>query len=96
MAAVVAKIDEHNARVPAYEQWMTVGAATSNFLAALELKGYAGKIVSGSSTRYRDAVDALCKKDEVIACWIMLGTAKPNAPGAEVRPVYDELLTYFS
>lgn len=75
MVAVVAKIDEHNARVPAYEQWMTVGAATSNFLAALELKGYAGKIVSGSSTRYRDAVDALCKKDEVIACWIMLGTA---------------------
>ena len=47
MVAVVAKIDEHNARVPAYEQWMTVGAATSNFLAALELKGYAGKIVSG-------------------------------------------------
>ncbi|MEI3087786.1 MAG: nitroreductase family protein [Parasutterella sp.] len=35
MVAVVAKIDEHNARVPAYEQWMTVGAATSNFLAAL-------------------------------------------------------------
>ena len=82
--------------VPTYEQWMTVGAATSNFLAALELKGFAGKIVSGSSTHYRDAVDALCKKGEVIACWIMLGTAKPDAPGAEVRSIYDELLTYFS
>ncbi len=75
---------------------MTVGAATSNFLAALELKGFAGKIVSGSSTHYRDAVDALCKKGEVITCWIMLGTAKPDAPGAEVRSIYDELLTYFS
>ena len=96
MVAVVAKIDEHNERVPTYEQWMTVGAATSNFLAALELKGFAGKIVSGSSTHYRDAVDALCKKGEVIACWIMLGTAKPDAPGAEVRSIYDELLTYFS
>ena len=94
--AVVAKIDEHNERVPTHEQWMTVGAATSNFLAALELKGFAGKIVSGSSTHYRDAVDALCKKGEVIACWIMLGTAKPDAPGAEVRSIYDELLTYFS
>lgn len=82
MVAVVAKIDEHNERVPTYEQWMTVGAATSNFLAALELKGFAGKIVSGSSTHYRDAVDALCKKGEVIACWIMLGTANrmPRAP----------------
>ena len=96
MVAVVAKIDEHNERVPTHEQWMTVGAATSNFLAALELKGFAGKIVSGSSTHYRDAVDALCKKGEVIACWIMLGTAKPDAPGAEVRSIYDELLTYFS
>ena len=94
--SVVAKIDEHNERVPTHEQWMTVGAATSNFLAALELKGFAGKIVSGSSTHYRDAVDALCKKGEVIACWIMLGTAKPDAPGAEVRSIYDELLTYFS
>ena len=91
IVAVVAKIDEHNERAPTYEQWMTVGAATSNFLAAL-----AGKIVSGSSTHYRDAVDALCKKGEVIACWIMLGTAKPDAPGAEVRSIYDELLTYFS
>ena len=53
MVAVVAKIDEHNERVPTHEQWMTVGAATSNFLAALELKGFAGKIVSGSSTHYR-------------------------------------------
>ena len=52
--------------------------------------------MSGSSTHYRDAVDALCKKCEVIACWIMLGTAKPDAPGAEVRSIYDELLTYFS
>lgn len=62
MVAVVAKIDEHNERVPAYEQWMTVGAATSNFLAALELKGFAGKIVSGSSTHYRDAVDAFARR----------------------------------
>lgn len=96
MVAVVAKIDRELPRVPAYEQWMTVGACTSNFLAALEVKGFGGKIVSGTSTQYPDAVKALCGKDEVIACWIMLGTPKSDAPAPEPRNIPEEFLTYFS
>lgn len=96
VVAVIAKISTDNARVPEYEQWMTVGAAVSNFLSALEIKGFGGKIVSGSSTKYPDAVKAFCRKDEVIACWIMLGTPKKDAPTPQPREPIEQLLTYFS
>lgn len=94
--AVVVRIEVGNPRIPPYEQWMTAGACVTDFLSALELQGFAGKIVSGSSTRYPDAVKALCKKDEVIACWIMLGTPKADTPAPQPRVVPDTFLTTFS
>lgn len=96
LIAVVVRIEVGNTRIPPYEQWMTAGACVTDFLSALELQGFAGKIVSGSSTRYPDAVKALCKKDEVIACWIMIGTPKPDTPAPQQRMVPNDFLTTFS
>ena len=45
--AVIARIDNENRDVPAYEQWATVGGAISNALTAVHIMGYAGKMLSG-------------------------------------------------
>lgn len=95
MVAVIAKIDNDNPRVPACEQWMTAGASACNFLMALELQGFAGKIVSGSSTHYADAVAALCKPGETIAAWIMIGSATEQAVYSQDRPNPEEFFSTF-
>ena len=91
--ALVVRIHHDNVRVPPYEQWMTSGAFVSSFLTALEAQGFAGKIVSGSSTRYPDAVKALCREDEVIACWVMVGTPRNDIP---VRGTRENAERFFS
>jgi nitroreductase len=45
--ALVASIDEHIEGIPAYEQWMAVGAAVGNLLSAAHAMGYSGKMLSG-------------------------------------------------
>lgn len=72
--AIIVRIDSEHEKVPAAEQWMTAGAFASNFLVGLELEGYAGKIVSGGSTRYESVRQTLCREGEVIAAWLMAGT----------------------
>ena len=95
IAALIVKIDENNPKVPAYEQWMTAGAFTVNFLMGLELQGFAGKIVSGSSTRYPDVVKAFCKGNEQVAAWIMIGTAENDTVCSQDRAQAEDYLNFF-
>ena len=95
IVAAIVKIDPNREKIPVYEQWMTAGAAVTNFLQALEAKGFGGIIVSGASTRYPQAVEVFCKKDECISCWIMLGTPNKETPVPQPRDKVDQYLSYF-
>lgn len=83
LLAMIVKIEENNSRVPVYEQWMTAGAFLMQFMDVLENKGFGLKVVSGSSTEYPDVIKALCRKDEKVACWIMIGTSTQVPEGAK-------------
>ena len=84
--AFIAKIDETNPEVPIHEQWMTCGAFASSVLTSLELMGFGGKIVSGSSTTYPEVNQALCTSSERIIAWLMLGTPKVAENTPTERP----------
>ncbi len=87
VVAVVARIDEANADVPAHEQWAAVGAAISNALTALHFLGYAAKMLSG--LRAADPVirEAFCDAGETLLGWISVGTPDgPAKPRGEIDP----------
>lgn len=93
MLALIVSVDPNNPRVPEYEQWMTAGGFLTVFLNVLEARGYAGKIVSGSNTRYPSVVNELCNPNEKIAAWVMIGTAKEDAQFDIKRPSADDYLS---
>lgn len=83
LLALIVKIEEHNIKVPVYEQWMTAGAFLMQIINCLEDKNFSLKVVSGSSTQYADVVKALCKEGEQVSCWIMVGSAKEKPDRAK-------------
>ncbi len=85
--AVIARIDEQDPEVPAFEQWATVGGAISNALTALHLMGYAGKMVSGHRATDPAIVAAHCRSGETLVGWIAAGTPKGQAkPRGDIDP----------
>ena len=94
LLAMIVKIEQDNTRVPIYEQWMTAGAFLMQFINVLENKGFSLKVVSGSSTEYPDVIKALCRKDEKVACWNMVGTASETPERAKRANPADILSIY--
>jgi nitroreductase len=90
--ALVARIDPADADVPAHEQWIAVGGAIANAMNALQLMGYAGKVLSGARAADPDIAAAFCGAGETLVGWIAAGTAasppkarEPDDPDAIVR-----------
>jgi len=85
--AVIGRIDETNAEVPAREQWAAVGGAVSNALTALHFLGYAGKMLSGIRAADSAIGQAFCRTGETLLGWISIGTPKtPAKPRGEIDP----------
>ena len=87
LLAVVARIRDDVPDVPPHEQWLTVGAGVMNLLNALHLMGHAAKVLGGSAARADLVRRAFCHEGEVLACWVIAGTATAAAasqglPGA--------------
>ena len=82
--AVVARIDPADAEVPVHEQWIAVGGAIANAMHALQLLGYAGKVLSGVRAGDPEIAGAFCGPGETLVGWIAAGTPtappKPRAP----------------
>lgn len=76
LLAVVAHVREGVEEVPADEQWITVGAATMNFLNALHVMGFGAKLLSGASVRAPEIQAAFCGPGETLVSWIVAGTPK--------------------
>jgi nitroreductase len=83
--AVVARIEPDD-DVPAHEQWIAVGGAIGNAMNALQLMGYAGKVLSGARASDPHIAAAFCAPGETLVGWIAAGTPssppKPREPDA--------------
>jgi nitroreductase len=85
--AVIARIDDQDPEVPAFEQWACVGGEISNALTALHLMGFAGKMVSGHRAADPAIVAAHCRSGETLAGWIAAGTPRGQiTPRGEIDP----------
>ncbi|HEX4883361.1 MAG TPA: nitroreductase family protein [Casimicrobiaceae bacterium] len=86
LIAVVARIAP-DAEIPACEQWMAVGGAVANAMNALQLMGYAGKMLSGARAADPAIAAAFCEPGETLVGWIAAGTASsPPTPREEDAP----------
>jgi len=81
--AVIARIDAGHPEVPAHEQWAAVGGALANFMNAVHLLGFGGKMLSGHKARDPGLIGAFCAPGETLLGWIALGT--PVRAGAPRR-----------
>lgn len=92
LAALVARIRDDVADVPAHEQWLCVGAALMNFLNALHLMGFGAKTLSGASVSDPAVRAAFCGEGEVLTNWVVAGRPtraahpKGQAQGDAVGP----------
>ncbi len=82
LAALVARVQDGVADVPAHEQWVCVGAALMNFLNALHLMGFGAKALSGSSVADPAIRAAFCAEGEALVTWVVAGrpTRAAHAP----------------
>ncbi|HRE14316.1 MAG TPA: nitroreductase family protein [Usitatibacteraceae bacterium] len=76
--AVIARIDPLDEVVPATEQWLAVGGAIANAVAALHYLGYGAKMVAGARARDPAIHGAYCGEGEELVGWISAGT--PDGP----------------
>jgi nitroreductase len=84
--AVIARI-EPDPDVPPHEQWMAVGGAVANAMNALQLMGFAGKVLSGARAADPSIAAAFCAPDETLVGWIAAGTAaSPPSPREQDEP----------
>ena len=92
LLAVVARIRDDVPEVPPHEQWLTVGAAVMNLLNALHLMGHAAKVLGGSAAQSVVVRRAFCHPGEVLACWVIAGTAEGPAGAPSVQPTHRDLI----
>ncbi len=92
MIGVLARIDPADAEVPVHEQWIAVGGAIAYAMHALQLLGYAGKVLSGARAGDPEIAAAFCAPGETLVGWIAAGTPstpprarEPDDPDAIVR-----------
>ena len=73
LAALVGRVREGVADVPAHEQWLCIGGALMNFLNALHLMGFGAKALSGASVSDPDIRSAFCDEGETLVTWVLAG-----------------------
>jgi nitroreductase len=73
LVALVGRVREGVADVPAHEQWLCLGGALMNFLNALHLMGFGAKALSGASVSDPDIRSAFCDEGETLVTWVLAG-----------------------
>lgn len=76
LISLAARIDERHVVVPPHEQWIAVGAALGNLMAAANALGYSGKILSGARTCDEGVRGMACHQCERLVGFIYLGTPR--------------------
>lgn len=91
--AVVARIDEHNPKIPAQEQLLSAGCLGFNLLLAAQAAGFAAQWLTGWSCYDRDAAKLLGLADQERAiAYIHIGSRGAEPPERN-RPDVDAVLS---
>ncbi len=91
--AVIARIDEHNPKIPAQEQLLSAGCLAFNLLLAAQAAGFAAQWLTGWSCYDRDAARLLGLADhERAIAYIHIGSRGAEPP-ERTRPDVEAVLS---
>jgi nitroreductase len=91
--AVIARIDEHNPKIPAQEQLLSAGCVAFNLLLAAQAAGFAAQWLTGWSCYDRDAARLLgLAENERAIAYIHIGS-RGEEPPERNRPTVDEVVS---
>jgi nitroreductase len=90
--AVIARIDPGHPLAPVHEQWIAIGGAVAQLLAAAQALGFAGKMLSGAKVRSPRIVAAFCAPGESLVGWIDLGTPQRPPQAKHTKPEPSQVL----
>jgi nitroreductase len=91
--AVIARIDEHNPKIPAQEQLLSAGCLGFNLLLAAQAAGFAAQWLTGWSCYERAAANLLGLADhERAIAYIHIGS-RGTEPPERNRPDVDQILS---
>jgi len=93
IVAVVARIEEDHAKVPAQEQLLSAGLVAYNLLLGAQALGFGAQWLTGWAAYDREAADLFgLAANERIVAFVHIGTAREEAP-ERTRPALDSLLS---
>lgn len=91
--AVIARIDEHHAKIPAQEQLLSAGCVAYNLLLGAQALGFAAQWLTGWAAYDRDAASLFgLATDERIVAFVHIGTAREPAP-ERARPALSDVVS---
>ena len=93
--AVIARIDAAHPKIPAHEQWISVGAALQNAHLAAEAEGFRAICVSGPRMGANALRAAFCGPSEHLVGFLLIGEPQAAIP-TPARPTADAILTEWS
>ncbi|MBZ0223639.1 MAG: nitroreductase [Dokdonella sp.] len=92
---VVARIDEHHAKVPAQEQLLSAGCVGYNLLLGAQALGYGAQMLTGWAAYDRDVAALLgLAENERVVMFVHIGTPREEAP-ERARPAVADLLSHW-
>ena len=93
IVAVVARIEEDHAKVPAQEQLLSAGLVAYNLLLGAQALGFGAQWLTGWAAYDREAADLFgLAANERIVAFVHIGTAREEAP-ERTRPALDSVLS---
>lgn len=93
LVALIGKIEPKHPKIPASDQWLSVGCALENLVLAAQAEGFAVAIRSGKALEteaFRHAFHL--GENEHFTCFLALGTAS-EWPPAKPKPALEALVT---
>lgn len=93
LLALVARINPDHPKIPASDQWLTVGCALENLLLAIQSQGFAAAVRSGRNLEARSVHKAFALgNSEQFVCYLAIGTAS-EWPPAKPKPALEAVLS---
>jgi len=93
LVALIGRIDPAHPKIPASDQWLTVGCALENLLLAAQAAGFAAAVRSGRALEAQPVREAFALgPNEHFTCFVALGTAA-EWPPAKPKPALDQIVS---
>ncbi len=95
LLALIARINANHPKIPASDQWLSVGCALENLLLALQSQGFAVAVRSGRYLETRAVHTAFGLGDsEHFVCFLAIGTAS-EWPPVKPKPTLEAVFSHW-